>query len=41
MMEKYQRLPYIGNVREAGTEEDHKIVARERLSKKRGEVGMN
>jgi hypothetical protein len=41
MMEKYQRPPYNGTLREAGREEDQKIVGADRLSKKRGEVGMN
>jgi hypothetical protein len=41
MMEKYQRPPYNGTLREAGREEDRKVVGEDRLSKKRGEVGMN
>jgi hypothetical protein len=41
IMEKYQRLPYNGTLREAGREVDHTIVGEDRLSKKRGEVGMN
>jgi hypothetical protein len=41
MMEKYQKPPYSGTVREAGREKDQKIVGEDRLSKKREEVGMN
>jgi hypothetical protein len=41
MMEKYQRPPYNGTLKEAGREEDQKIVAEDRLSKKQGEDGMN
>jgi hypothetical protein len=40
-MEKYQMPPYNGTLREAGREEDQKIVGEDRLSKQRGEVGMN
>jgi hypothetical protein len=40
MVEKYQRLPYNGNLREAGREEE-KIGGKDRLSKKRGDAGMN
>jgi hypothetical protein len=35
------RLPYYGTLRQAGREEDKKIVGEVRLSKKRGEVGNN
>jgi hypothetical protein len=35
MMEKYQRPPYNGTLREAGREEDKKIFREDRLSKKR------
>jgi hypothetical protein len=38
MMDKYQRPPYNGTSREAGKEEDQKIVGEDRLSKKRGEL---
>jgi hypothetical protein len=41
MMEKYQRLPYNGTLRKAGREEDLRIAGEDRLSKKRGEVGLN
>jgi hypothetical protein len=41
MMEKYERPPYNGTLREAGREEDQKIVGEHRFLKKRGEVGMN
>jgi hypothetical protein len=41
MMEKYQKLPYNGTLREAGREEDQKIVGEDWLSKKRREAGMN
>jgi hypothetical protein len=40
MIEKYQRPPYNGTLKEAGREEDQKIVGEDRLSKKRGEDGM-
>jgi hypothetical protein len=40
MMEKHQRLPYSGTIREAGREEHQKIVGEDRLSKMQGEVGM-
>jgi hypothetical protein len=40
-MEKYQRLPYNGTLREAGREKDQPIAGEDRLSKKLGEVGMN
>jgi hypothetical protein len=40
-MDKYQRLPYNGTLRKAGREENQKIVGEDRLSKKRGEAGMN
>jgi hypothetical protein len=41
MMEKYQKPPYNGTLREAGRQEDQKIVGEDRLSNKRGEAGMN
>jgi hypothetical protein len=41
MMEKYQRPPYKGTLREAETEKDQTIVEEDRLSKKWGKVGMN
>jgi hypothetical protein len=41
MIEKYRRLPYNGTLREAGREEDQNIDGEGRLSKKRGERGMN
>jgi hypothetical protein len=40
MMEKYQKLPYNGTLREAGREEDQKIAGEDQLSKKRVEAGM-
>jgi hypothetical protein len=40
-MEKYQRPPYYGILREAGREEDLTIAGEDLLSKKRVEVGMN
>jgi hypothetical protein len=40
-MGKYQRPPYYGILREAGREEDLRIFEEDRLSKKRGEDGMN
>jgi hypothetical protein len=39
-MEKYQRSPYNGTLREARREEDKKIVGEDRLSKRQGEAGM-
>jgi hypothetical protein len=41
MIGKYQRPPYSGTLREAGREENQKIVGEGRLSKKWGEDGMN
>jgi hypothetical protein len=41
MIEKHQRPPYNGTLREAGREEDQKIVGRRYLSKKLEEDGMN
>jgi hypothetical protein len=41
MMEKYKRPPYNGTLREAGREEDQKVVGEDWLSKKRREVRMN
>jgi hypothetical protein len=40
-MGKYQRPPYYGILRDAGREEDQRIAGEDRLSKKRGEAGMN
>jgi hypothetical protein len=40
-MGKHQRLPYYAICREAEREEDQRIVGEDRLSKKRGEAGMN
>jgi hypothetical protein len=40
-MGKYQRPPYCRIVKETGTEEDLRIAGEGRLSKKRGEAGMN
>jgi hypothetical protein len=39
MMEKYQRPPHSGTVREPGREEDQKLFG-DRLSKKQGEAGI-
>jgi hypothetical protein len=36
----YRRPPFCGILKEAGREEDQRIVV-DRLSKKRGEAGMN
>jgi hypothetical protein len=41
MMQKYQNPPYFGTLREAGREEDRRIAGEDRLSKKRGEAGIN
>jgi hypothetical protein len=41
MMEKYQRPPYNGTLREAGREEVKNIVGEDWLSKNQGHVGMN
>jgi hypothetical protein len=40
MMEKYQKPPYNGTVREAGREKGQNIAGEDWLSKKWGEVGM-
>jgi hypothetical protein len=40
-MEKYQRPHYYGILGEAGREGDHRIAGEDRLSKKRGEAGIN
>jgi hypothetical protein len=40
-MGKYQRPPYNETLKEAGREEDQRIAGEDRLSKKRGEVGIN
>jgi len=37
-MERYQRLPYFGTLRETGREEDREIAGEDRLSRKR--VGL-
>jgi hypothetical protein len=41
ILDKYQTPPYNGTLTEAGREKDQKIVGEDRLSKKRGEGGMN
>jgi hypothetical protein len=41
MTEKYQKLPYNRTLREAGREDNQKVVGKDGLSKKRGEAGMN
>jgi hypothetical protein len=41
MMGKYQRPPYYGILKEAGTEQDLRIAGYDRLSKKRARTGMN
>jgi len=40
-MERYQRLPYFGTLRETGREEDREIAREDRLSRKWVEAGMN
>jgi len=40
-MERYQRLPYFGTLREKGSEEDREIAGEDRQSRKRVEAGMN
>jgi hypothetical protein len=40
-MEKYQRPPYFGILKEAGREVDLRIAGEDQSSKKRGEAGMN
>jgi hypothetical protein len=40
-MGKYQRPPYYGILRETEREEDQRIAGEDRLTKKRGEAGMN
>jgi hypothetical protein len=40
-MDKYQRPPYYGILKEAGREEDLRIAGIARLSKKLVEAGMN
>jgi hypothetical protein len=39
-MKKYQGLPYNGTLREAGRQEDQKIVGEDHYQRS-GEVGMN
>jgi hypothetical protein len=41
MMKTYQRPSYNRTLREAGKQEQQKIVGGDWLSKKRGEAGMN
>jgi hypothetical protein len=40
-MGKFPRPPYFGIFSEAGREEDQRIAGEDRLSKKRGEAGIN
>jgi hypothetical protein len=40
-MGKYQKPPYYGTLKEAGREEDLRLAAEVRSSKKRVEAGMN
>jgi hypothetical protein len=40
-MQKYQRPPYYGILKEARREEDLRIAGEDRLSKKRVEAAMN
>jgi hypothetical protein len=40
-MGKYERPPYYGILREAGREEDLRIVGEDRLAQKQAGVGMN
>jgi hypothetical protein len=40
-MEKYQRLPYSGTLKETGREEDSKTAGEDQKSRKRVEAGMN
>jgi hypothetical protein len=40
-MGKYQKLPYYGTLKEAGREEDLRLVGEDRSPKKWVEAGMN
>ena len=40
-MERYQRLPYFGTLRETGREEDRETAGEDQESRKRVEAGMN
>ena len=40
-MEKYQRPPYTGILKETGREEDRKIAGEDQKSRKLVEAGMN
>ena len=40
-MEKYQKRPYYGTLKEAGREEDLRIAGEDRSSRKRVEAGTN
>jgi len=40
-MERYQRRPYFGTLREIGREEDRKTAAEDRQLRKLVEAGMN
>jgi hypothetical protein len=41
MLEKYQKPPYYGTLRDGRREEDEKIVGEDQLSRKQGEAGIN
>jgi hypothetical protein len=40
-MERYQRRPYYGTLREIGREEDRKTAGEDEQLRKRAEAGMN
>jgi len=40
-MERCQRLPYFGTLRETGSEEDREIAGEDRYSRTRVEAAMN
>jgi hypothetical protein len=40
-MERYQRLPYFGTLRETGREEDRETAGEDLLTRKWVEAGMN
>jgi hypothetical protein len=40
-MERYQKLPYFGTLKEAGREEDRRIAGEDQLTRKRVEAGTN
>jgi hypothetical protein len=40
-MERYQRRPYYGTLREIGREEDRKTAGEDQQLRKRAEAGMN